>query len=101
VPERETMYPEPSLLGVLPAYGFYVRHANGIRMDGVDVGFMTPDARPAIVLDDVRDVELHRVRAQKVPNVPTLVLRDVDELRVTHSPPLSDTYIKHAARQSF
>jgi hypothetical protein len=101
VPERETMYPEPSLFGVLPAYGFYVRHANGIRMDGVDVGFMTPDTRPAIVLDDVRDVELHRVRAQKAPNVPTVVLRDVDELRVTHSQPLTDSYVKHAARQSF
>ena len=30
VPEREAMYPEPSMFGVLPAYGFYVRHAAGI-----------------------------------------------------------------------
>jgi hypothetical protein len=101
VPEREQMYPEPSLFGVLPAYGFYVRHANGIRMDGIEVGFMTPDTRPAIVLDDVRDIELHRVRAQKAPNAPTLVLRDVDELRASHSQPIPDTYVKHAARQSF
>jgi polygalacturonase len=101
VPEREQMYPEPSLFGVLPAYGFYVRHANGIRMDGVEVGFMSPDTRPAIVLDDVRDVELHRVLARKAPNVPTLVLRDVDELRVTHSQPIADSYVKHAARKSF
>jgi polygalacturonase len=101
VPEREQMYPEPSLLGVLPSYGFYIRHATGIRMDGVDVSVMATDTRPAFVLDDVRDVELHRVRAAKAPNVPTLVLRDVDELRVTHSPPLADSYVKHAARQSF
>jgi len=101
VPEREAMYPEPSLFGVLPAYGFYVRHAAGVRMDGVDVGFMTPDTRPAVVLDDVRDVELHGFRAQTVGGAPTLVLRDVDELRVTHSPPLRDTYVKHVARQTF
>ncbi|MEO8563057.1 MAG: glycosyl hydrolase family 28 protein [bacterium] len=100
VPEREAMYPEPSLFGVLPAYGFYVRHANGIRMDGVDVGFMSPDTRPAIVLDDVRDVELHRVRAQKATNGPSIVLRDVDEFRAMHSPPIADTYLKHVARKS-
>jgi polygalacturonase len=101
VPERETMYPEPSLFGVLPAYGFYIRHAAGIRLDGVEVGFATPDTRPAVVLDDVRDVALHGFRAQTSGGAPTLVLRDVDDLRVDHSPPLRDTYVKHAARQTY
>jgi len=95
------MYPEPSLFGVLPAYGFYIRHAAGIRLDGVDVGFTTPDTRPAVVLDDVRDVALHGFRAQTSGGAPTLVLRDVDDLRVDHSPPLRDTYVKHAARQTY
>jgi polygalacturonase len=101
VPEREAMYPEPSLFGVLPAYGFYVRHAANVRMDGVEVGFMTPDTRPAFVLDDVRGAELHGVRAAVAPNVPAFVLRDVEEFRVTHSAPLRDGYVKRAARQSF
>jgi hypothetical protein len=70
-------------------------------MDGVEVGFMTPDTRPAFVLDDVRDVDFHRVRAQKSPNVPTFVLRDVEEFRATHSQPVPDTYVKRAPRQSF
>ena len=101
VPEREAMYPEPSLFGVLPAYGFYIRHAAGIRMDGVEVGFMSPDTRPAFVLEDVRDADFHGVRAQKAPNVPTFVLRNVEEFRATHSPPVPDTYVKRAATQSF
>jgi polygalacturonase len=101
VPEREAMYPEPSMFGVLPAYGFYIRHAAGVRMDGVEVGFMTTDTRPAFVLDDVRDVELHGVRAQIAPKVPTFVLHGVEEFRVTHSGPLRDTYVKRATRQSF
>jgi hypothetical protein len=94
------MYPEPSLFGILPAYGFYMRHATGVRMDGVEVSFMTPDTRPAFVLDDVRDVELHGIRAQIAPKVPTIVLRDVEEFRVTHSVPLRDTYVKRVGRQS-
>jgi polygalacturonase len=101
VPEREAMYPEPSLFGVLPAYGFYVRHAANVHFDGVEVGFMSPDTRPAFVFDDVRGAELHGVRAQTATNVPTLVLRDVEDFRVTHSAPLRDTYVKRAARQSF
>jgi polygalacturonase len=101
VPEREAMYPEPSLFGVLPAYGFYVRHAAGVRFDGVEVGFMSTDTRPPFVLDDVRDVELHGVRAQIAPKAPTVVLRDVEEFRVTHSAPLRDAYVKRAVRQSF
>jgi polygalacturonase len=101
VPEREAMYPEPSLFGVLPAYGFYIRHAAGIQMDGVDVGFMTPDTRPAFVLDDVKDIDLHRVRAQKAPNVPTFVLRNVEEFRTTHSQPVPDSYVQRAISRSF
>jgi hypothetical protein len=101
VPEREAMYPEPSLFGVLPAYGFYIRHAAGVRMDGVEIGFMASDTRPAFVLDDVRDIDLHGVRAQTAPKVPTFVLRDVEKFRVTHSPAVRDTYVVRAARRSF
>jgi polygalacturonase len=99
VPEREAMYPEPSLFGILPAYGFYVRHAANVRLDGVEVGFMSPDTRPAFVLDDVRGAELHGVRAQTADKVPAIVLRDVEDFRVTHSVPLRDTYVKRATRQ--
>ncbi len=98
VPEREKMYPEPSMFGVLPAYGFYIRHAAGIQMDGIEVGFMSADARPAFVLDDVRDISFHGLRAQKADGAPTFVLRDVSEFRLTHSAPLADVYEKRVTR---
>lgn len=94
VPEREAMYPEPSLFGVLPSYGFYIRHAAGIRMDGVEVGFMSPDTRPAFVLDDVRDAEFHGVRAQVAGGAPRFVLRDVEDIRI------GDIHITKDARRS-
>ena len=74
VPEREGMYPEPSMFGVLPAYGFWVRHAAGIRLDGVEVGFMQEDTRPAFVLDDVRGADVHGARAQSAGGAPRFVL---------------------------
>lgn len=100
VAEQEKVYPEPSMFGIVPAYGFYARHVNGLQMDGVEVGFDQDDKRPAFVLDDVKDAEFHRVRAQKSPGVPTFVLRDVEEFRVTHSRPVDDRHVAKAKRES-
>jgi len=47
VQENEKSYPEPSMFGVIPAYGFYVRHVNGIAFDNVNVSYEKDDARPA------------------------------------------------------
>ena len=101
VAEQVRVYPEPSMFGIVPAYGFYVRHVTGLRMDGVEVGFDQDDKRPAFVLDDVKDVEFHRVRAQKAAQVPTFVLRDVDAFLVLHSRPIGDRYVRRAARASY
>jgi polygalacturonase len=101
VPEQQTAYPEPSMFGLVPAYGFYVRHAVGIRMNDVDVSFADDDRRPAFVLDDVRDAEFHRVSARKSPSAPTLVLRDVTEFRTVHSRPIPDTYVRSAKLKVF
>ncbi|ATY34695.1 glycoside hydrolase [Sphingomonas psychrotolerans] len=62
-PERRNSSLEPSFMGTLPAFGLYVRHARGVAAK--DVSFTTdqPDARPAIVLDDVAGAQIHGVRA--------------------------------------
>jgi hypothetical protein len=55
VPEREDQYPEPSMFGILPAWAFFIRHAKGIELDGLDLSTMQPDKRPAFVLMDTQD----------------------------------------------
>ena len=101
VPEQGKVYPEPSMFGLLPAYGFYIRHVRGLEMDGVDVSFLGAESRPAFVLDDVKDAEFRGIHAQKSPDVPTFVLRDVEDVRVLQSRPVDDTSIKRADRKSF
>jgi polygalacturonase len=95
VPERADAPPEPAMFGVLPAYGFYVRHATRVEMDNVEVGFTNEDRRPAVVLDDVVDATFHRCRAQKASNVPTFVLRDVTDFTALHTRPVPDTHLDH------
>jgi hypothetical protein len=58
VPEQEKGYPEPSIFGILPAWGFFIRHAKGIELDGIDLSTILPDKRPAFVLIDTKDFSI-------------------------------------------
>ncbi len=65
-------YPENRMFGVLPAYGFFIRHVKGLTMKNVNVTIKQKDARPAILLDDVHDSQLS-VTAKGVTDTPTFV----------------------------
>ena len=64
-PEREALYPEPTMFGELPAYGFFIRHVKGLQLRDVEVSYLSPDLRPAFWLNDVTDVEFIHVKAQR------------------------------------
>jgi hypothetical protein len=64
VPEHPTKYPEYSMFGRLPAYGFYCRHVDGLTMTNVQLQLAGQDERPAIVFDDVTDATVARLDAQ-------------------------------------
>lgn len=54
VPEVKDKYPECSMFGiVLPAYGFYVRHAKDIFFENVKFNLQGNDGRPDYKFDDV------------------------------------------------
>lgn len=98
-PELETAYPEPSMFGTLPAYGFFVRHARGITLDNVEVRYDREDKRPAYVLRDVADADVHHNRADKAEAVPTFTLDSVDGLIVSTSRPVGDQHLAHVDHQ--
>jgi polygalacturonase len=55
IPEMREAYPEFSQFKELPAWGFYVRHAEGINFENVTFTANKKDYRPSIVLDDVKN----------------------------------------------
>ncbi len=64
--ENEKGYPENRMFGdSLPGYGFYIRHAKNIRMYNVQFYLMKPDYRSAIYLDDVHNIKIRDLRADK------------------------------------
>ena len=48
-------WPEFSLVGTLPASGFFARHINGLHIDNFQVYVSSEDKRPPMVLDDVKN----------------------------------------------
>ncbi|MBQ6915999.1 MAG: hypothetical protein IJQ65_09770 [Kiritimatiellae bacterium] len=55
--ECEADYPDNYMFDqeALPAWGFYIRHADDIRFENVSLSLLSPDARPKIVREDVKD----------------------------------------------
>lgn len=64
IPELPKKYPEFSMFGELPAWGFYVRHAEGLQMKNVVLKLKKADYRPAIVFDDVDGLKLEALKVK-------------------------------------
>jgi len=61
IPEMLNNYPEFSYWKELPAWGFYLRHVEGITFDNVVLKAQKPDYRPAIVMDDIHTGDFEKV----------------------------------------
>ena len=101
IPENEKNYPEPSMFGTLPAYGFYIRHARGISFDNVEVSFERDEARPAFVLDDVKGVEFFRTNAKISGGGKMFALRNVADFNVAQSRNVSDAKLGKIENKEF
>jgi hypothetical protein len=82
VPEKEGAYPEFSMFGELPAWGFYVRHMEGLTMKNIEISIAAPDYRPAMVFDDVENLDIKSVTI-KGDNKPTrIVLHNTEDVKM-------------------
>ncbi len=94
VPEHVKDYPEPERFGVIPAYGFYIRHAQNIEMNNVEVSYMGPETRPAVILEDVKQISFSNFKAQTPVNVPAIIQRGGDGFSIVQSATIPANKIK-------
>jgi polygalacturonase len=97
-PEQEKAYPEPSMFGLLPAYGIFVRHAAGISFRDVDLSFVKDDTRPAIFLDDVAGADFEHVNALRAGGAAFFILRNVSAFSVGESSGVPDDRVASVAK---
>jgi polygalacturonase len=94
VPEKEHAYPEPTMFGPMPAYGFYLRHVKGIEMSNFEVRTVKADARPAFILEDVEHADFIRIKAPRAPVGRTFALENARDFNLDLSRPLADTHLE-------
>lgn len=90
VPELRDRYPEYHMFGTLPAYGLYFRHVKGLTFDDVTLETVATDLRPALVGEDVEDLELSNFRAAGTGLAPLLRLRDARQVYLHGCRPLGE-----------
>lgn len=78
IPERRTSSLEPSFMGTFPAHGLYVRHARNISVKDVSFAVDQPDARPAVVLDNVQGAIIDGLRSSLAPRAAVRAVRSRD-----------------------
>ena len=92
-PEIENVYPDPNRFGPMPAHGFFIRHVKGISMRDVELKYIKEDLRPPMLLEDVHGADFVHLKAAHAPDVPTFVLKNVEDFNLYESKPLPDTQL--------
>ena len=81
---------KPGMFGPPPAYGFYMRHVDGIQADHVTL----PEARFAFVLDDVHHARFSAIEAlQGGDGAALFELRSVTDFNIRDSRDIKDQQI--------
>jgi polygalacturonase len=79
IKEAKADYPEFSMFGELPAWGFFVRHADGLTMKNITLKYKEDDFRTAVIFDDVKKLKMDDVQIPTVSSIPVIILNNVQE----------------------
>ena len=80
IPENKDRYPEFSMWGELPSWGFYMRHASGIQVKNMTLSYIQDDFRPAIVMDDVQTSNISDLIIPKAKEMPMIQLNNTKDV---------------------
>ena len=96
--ENENGYPEANMFGILPARGFFLRHARNLEFSNVEVVTEKEDARPAFWAEQVEGLDCFRVRVGKSR---AFSLNSVKDFRSFGSKDVLDKVIADSGRIEF
>lgn len=77
VPIYPKVYPEYTSYGdIRPAYGFYCRFINNLRLKDVQVDFEKPDYRPSFIFENIDKLYLQNIEGEKADgNQPVVIVK--------------------------
>lgn len=77
VPENISGYPEFSMFGELPSWGFYVRHVDGLKLRNINIRSLKEDFRYAMVFNEVNGLEINNLLIPDEKANQSIILKDV------------------------
>ena len=90
----------PRFITPIPAYGLFIRHAKGVELHDVKLGFGAGEQRPAAIVRDVDGLVLDTFGAQKA-NGPVLEVDTVKNLTIRSSAPLPEGVMPMVGKMTF
>lgn len=84
VHEKAKNYPEYSMFRELHSWGLYVRHAKGIQMKNVTFQLIDDEFRPAIIFDDVKGINITKIKLPENLMSNQLVLKDFNDFKIDY-----------------
>lgn len=99
--EKITTYPEPGMFGWLPAWGFYVRHVDGLELRDIDLTCLTADARSPLIMSDVNGVDLAHVTINGGGDRPVILLQNVQDFSAYQVHGMADMHLDQVEEGKF
>jgi len=71
-------YPEATMFGALPAYGFYCRYVKGLSFNNIQLRWKENDFRSSVICENINNLEINGFSADGLPAAaPIILLRNV------------------------
>jgi pectate lyase len=93
LPEKTRNYPEFTMFGELPAWGFYIRHASNIAFKNITLKLAGSDFRPSFVIDSARHVTLSHIQLPTGYQDGQIILKDSPDYMIEASGQLHGTVL--------
>lgn len=102
IPECERNYPEARMFGRLPAYGLYLRHADHICLNNIELISDTDDERPAVYCEDIQNLALSGLTGRGSRSKAFISLKDTRKafLHSSISPETAQCFLQVGGEQS-
>tara|TARA_R110002126_G_scaffold66963_1_gene170047 strand:+ start:5195 stop:6754 length:1560 start_codon:yes stop_codon:yes gene_type:complete len=103
VPILENAYPEATMFGKLPAYGFFVRNVKQLKLSDITIRYTNKDLRPSIRIDNTDGFSLSGLNLMSEINTVSVI--DVRQsnngwIQGNHQYPALDFLVKDADSQN-
>jgi hypothetical protein len=82
ITEAVTNYPEFSMFGELPAWGFYIRHVKGVQLKNINLVQQKKDYRAGMVINQSADIDLDNLSFSGPVNRPVVFVNASENIRV-------------------